>query len=158
MITRDAVAADIPEIVRVTNIAYRVEEFFKRGDRTSADDIRRRMNEPNASFVVIESDAGTLAGAVWMEILKDRGHFGLLAVDPAHQGKGIARALIDGVEQRCTARGCHHVDIEVVNLREDLPPFYSKLGFEVSGTKPFSPPEELTRAAHLVTWSKAISR
>jgi GNAT superfamily N-acetyltransferase len=92
-----------------------------------------------------------------MEINGDRGHFGLLAVDPAYQGKGVARALIDAVEQKCVAHGCHHVDIEVVNLRDDLPPFDSKLGFKVDGTKEFSPPEELTREAHLVTWSKPIS-
>jgi GNAT superfamily N-acetyltransferase len=157
MIARDAVDTDIPEIVRVTNLAYRVEDFFKVGDRTDAADIRRRMQDPNARFVVVDAGDGTLAGSVWMEINDDRGHFGLLSVDPAHQGKGIARALIDGVEERCRSAGCHHVDIEVVNLREDLPPFYTKLGFVQQGTKPFMPPEELTREAHLVNWSKPIA-
>lgn len=158
MITRNAVDADVPEIVRVINLAYRVEDFFKAGDRTDANDIRRRMAESNACFVVIDSSGGGLAGAVWMEILGDHGHFGMLSVDPAHQGKGIARALIDGVEERCKAAGCSHVDIEVVNLREELPAFYAKLGFIEQGTKPFWPPEELTREAHLVNWSKPISQ
>jgi ribosomal protein S18 acetylase RimI-like enzyme len=155
--TRDAVDADVPEIVRVINLAYRVEDFFKVGDRTDAADIRSRMAEPNASFVVIDSDTGGLAGAVWMEIIGDRGHFGMLSVDPAQQGKGIARALIGGVEERCRAAGCRHVDIEVVNLREELPAFYTKLGFTEQGTKPFWPPEELTREAHMIIWSKPIA-
>ena len=146
----------MPEIVRVTNLAYRVEDFFKSGDRTDANDIRRRMSESNAAFVVIDADNGGLSGAVWMEILGDHGHFGMLSVDPAHQGKGIARALIEGVEERCKAAGCSHVDIEVVNLRQELPAFYTRLGFIEQGTKPFWPPEELTREAHMVIWSKPI--
>jgi GNAT superfamily N-acetyltransferase len=156
LIARDAVDADVPEIVRVINLAYRVEDFFKVGDRTSADDIRRRMSEPNATIVVVDDERGGLSGAVWLEIPGPHGHFGMLSVDPAHQGKGIARALIQGVEERCKAAGCSHVDIEVVNLRKELPAFYTKLGYIEQGTKPFWPPEELTREAHMVIWSKPI--
>lgn len=157
MIARDAVDTDIPEIVRVTNLAYRVEDFFKVGDRTHEADVRSRMAEPDARFVVIDGRDGRLAGSVWMEINHGRGHFGLLSVDPAEQGKGIAQALIDAVEERCRSAGCTHVDIEVVNLREDLPPFYTRLGFVQQGTKSFMPAEELTREAHLVNWSKPIA-
>jgi ribosomal protein S18 acetylase RimI-like enzyme len=157
VIARNAVAADIPEIVRVINLAYRVEDFFKTGDRTNAEDVRTRMSEPDSLFVVIDGEKGTLAGAVCMEIAHGRGHFGMLSVDPAHQRRGIARALIEAVEARCKAAGCDFVDIEVVNLRDDLPPFYTRLGFTPQGTRPFTPGEELTREAHMIVWSKPIA-
>jgi GNAT superfamily N-acetyltransferase len=156
LITRNAVDADIPEIVRVINLAYRVEDFFKVGDRTTAEDIRARIAARDSHVVVVDAPDGGIAGAVCMEINDNRGHFGMLSVDPAHRGKGVARALIEGVEERCKAAGCSDVDIEVVNLRQELPAFYSKLGFAVKGTKSFWPPEELTREAHMVIWSKPI--
>jgi len=154
---REAGDDDVNEIVRVINLAYRVEDFFKRGDRTDARDVRRRMAEPESWFLVVDSPGGGLAGAVAVDIHDGRGHFGMLSVDPAHQGKGIARLLIDAVEEKCKSKGCSQVDIEVVNLRDDLPPFYTRLGFTEQGTTEFTPREELTREAHMVIWSKPIA-
>ena len=48
------------------------------------------------------------------------------------------------------------MDLEVVNLREELPPFYQRFGFEVSGTAPFPDPHKLRRDAHLVVMSKPL--
>lgn len=158
MITREATAADIPEIVRVINLAYRVEDFFVNGNRTNADDVQRRMTQPNACFIVAASaDSAALAGAVWMEINDRRGHFAMLSVDPAHQGEGIGRAMIEGVEKKCRDEGCAFLDIEVVNLRQELPAFYTRLGFTQQGTAPFAPQEKLTRDAHLVLMTKALT-
>jgi GNAT superfamily N-acetyltransferase len=158
VITREATSADIPEIVRVINLAYRVEDFFINGNRTNAEDIQQRMSHPNASVIVVDApDSVGLAGAVWMEIDNGRGHFGMLSVDPAHQGKGVAKALIDAVEKKCRDAECIFLDIEVVNLREELPPFYTRLGFTHQGVIPFAPAEKLTRDAHLVLMAKPLT-
>ena len=158
MITRKATSADIPEIVRVINLAYRVEDFFVNGDRTNAEDIQRRMSQSNASIIVVDAlDSTSLAGAVWMEINDGRGHFGMLSVDPAHQGKGVAKALIEAVEKKCRDAECAFLDIEVVNLREELPPFYTRLGFTHRGVMPFAPAEKLTRDAHLMLMAKPLT-
>ena len=92
LILRVADASDIPEIVRVINAAYRVEDFFVRGNRTDENDIRARMAAGN-SFLVIE-EGETLVGAVAVDIANGRGHFAMLSVDPHHQGRGIGRELI----------------------------------------------------------------
>ncbi len=55
MKTRYAMRTDIPELVRIINNAYRVEDFFVDGDRTNADDVTSRMEAPNACFMVIDS-------------------------------------------------------------------------------------------------------
>lgn len=157
MTTRYATSSDIPELVRIINLAYRVEDFFIDGDRTNAADVQARIETPDAGFIVIDGDTpGTLAGAVFVDVHETRGHFAVLSVDPAYQGKGLARILIDAVERHCRERGCTALDIEVVDLRTELPAFYRKFGFEPNGTAPFPTNEKLLREAHLKLMTKAI--
>ena len=154
---RVAVPQDVPELVRVINLAYRVEDFFVNGDRTNDADVRDRMAKPNAAFLVLESaEPGRLAAAVYTEIRGERGYFGMLAVDPAAQKSGLGRALIGTVEDRCRAAGCVVLDIEIVNLREELPPFYRRFGFAPTGETPFTDPHKLKRPAHLVVMTKTL--
>ena len=158
MITRFATDQDTAELVRVINLAYRVEDFFVNGNRTSPDDIRRRIALPDSGFIVLEDeDKGVLAGAVWVDLHGTRGHFGMLSVDPAYQGKGLSRTLISAVEHHCRSHECTDLDIEVVNLRHELPPFYAKFGFSPSGTTTFDDTEKLTREVHLIVMTKPLS-
>lgn len=156
--TRVAVEADVPELVRLINRAYVVEEFFVAGDRTTAAQVRDRMSRTGACFLAIEDheSRARLGGCVWVEVRGDRGYFGMLAVDPEHQGRGLARLLIAAVEDHCRAAGCRFLDISVVNLRTELPAFYRQFGFAPYGTAPFHDPEKLTRPAHLVLMTKPL--
>lgn len=86
----------------------------------------------------------------------DHGWFGLLAVDPAAQGAGHARALIAGVEARCRALGLPTLQLEVVDLRTDLPPFYARFGFDEVERKPFPDNKKLTQSAVMVVMRKAV--
>ena len=157
MNTRYATQADIPELVRVINLAYRVEDFFIDGNRTNAEDVKQRMESPGACFIVIDSPSDeTLAAAVWVEVHGWRGHFAVLSVDPAFQGKGLARVLITAVEDHCRMAGCDALDLEVVDLRVELPPFYAKFGFKPSGTAQFTDTGKLRRQAHLKLMTKAL--
>ncbi len=153
-----ATQGDIAALVRLINAAYRVEDFFINGDRTNERDVRARIEAPGAAFLVIDGPAGTgLAGAVYVEIRGSRGYFGLLSVDPARQKQGLGRALVDAVTSHCRAAGCRVLDIDVVNLRQELPAFYEALGFVPAGTAPFPDPSKLTRPAHLVMMTKPLA-
>ena len=157
MDTRYATSKDIPELVRVINVAYRVEDFFIDGNRTNAADVTSRMEIAGSCFIVIDSDnSDTLAAAVFVDIHDRHGHFAVLSVDPAFQGRGLARILIDAVENHCRDAGCNTLDIEVVNLRLELPAFYTKFGFTRTGTAIFPNTEKLTRDAHLILMSKPL--
>jgi ribosomal protein S18 acetylase RimI-like enzyme len=156
--TRVATLADAPAVARVINRAYRVEDFFIRGDRTNEAEVRMRLSTPDAGFLVIPSSdaAGELAAAVYFEVRGARGYFAMLSVDPAYQKRGFGRLLTGAVEAQCRARGCTCLDIEVVNLREELPAFYARLGFIADRVAPFPDPAKLTRDAHLVLMSKPL--
>jgi len=153
---RAACAKDIQEIVRVINQAYIVEQFCLEGDRTDADEVHSRMHL--GQFLVIEdlTSAAGLRGAVFMSVQDGRGYLGTLSVDPLHQGKGLARALVEAVEDRCRLAGCRFLDLTVVNLRKELFPFYGRLGFSPSAVLPFPRPEKVIQPLHLVQMTKAL--
>jgi GNAT superfamily N-acetyltransferase len=157
-VIRSAVAADVPELVRLINRAYAVEKFFADGDRTSDGQIRDRLTRPASGFLVIDhaSVRGRLTACVWVELRGDRGYFGMLAVDPEEQGKGFGRLLVTAAEAHCRGAGCRFLDISVVNLRTELPAFYRQFGFAPYATAPFHDPKTLTRPAHLVLMTKPL--
>lgn len=156
--TRYALDADIPEIVRIINAAFRVEDFFVNGDRTSYADILARMADPRIRFLVVDADEpGTLAAAVVVDVHDGRGHFAMLSVDPPLQGRGLARVLMKAIEDHCREAGCETVEIEVVNLREELPAFYDIMGYAPVDTAPFPDKAKLRRDAHMVRMSKHLA-
>lgn len=155
---RLATERDVPEIVRVINAAYRVEDFFINGNRTSEGDVRTRMSTPGVSILVVDDTSEEkLDGAVVVDVHDRRGHFAMLSVDPERQGRGLARLLMEAIESHCRDAGCTSLEIEVVNLREELPPFYHAFGFAEAGTAPFSPAEKLRMEAHLVLMTRVLS-
>ena len=151
---RTAGADDVPELVRLINAAFSIERFFKRGDRTTVDEIRDLGQR--GEFLLLEGPAGAAFGCVYWTRQGDDGYFGMLSIDPGHQGRGFGRLLIDEIESRCRAAGCPRVKIHIVNLREELPPFYRRLGYVESGTLPFPSPEEATRPCHFIVMSKSL--
>lgn len=155
--SRDATPDDVDEIVRVINLAYRVEDFFVNGDRTNRPEIEAWMGEPGNSIIVVESPLGReLAACVCIDVHGGAGHFAMLSVDPSHQGRGIARLLVSAVEEHCRRAGCDELQLEVVDLRTELPPFYERFGFQAAETVPFNNPHKLRREAHLVRMRKFL--
>jgi GNAT superfamily N-acetyltransferase len=113
--------------LRVINLAFgAAESFFVEGDRITLEILRPMLVKGN--FLLAEGSAG-LVGCVYVELQGERAYFGLLAVDPARQHRGLGRRLIDEAENHARADGCHAMDLRIVNLREELPPFYRRLGY-----------------------------
>jgi GNAT superfamily N-acetyltransferase len=152
---REATAADVEPLVALINAAYRVEDFFIDGDRTNAEDLREHMSK--GTFLLADGEAGELQGSVYVQPGGERGYFGLLSVSPTAQGVGLGRKLVGQAEQFCSERGATSMDLKVVNLRQELPTWYARLGYHVTGSGPFSAPAVLKRPANFITMSKALT-
>lgn len=150
---RPARAEDVPAITALVNRAFQVEAFFIEKDRTSPADVLEMLSR--GVFLLGEA-AGTLLGCVFVEVLGARGYFGLLSVEPARQGEGVGRALIEAAEDHCRRAGCSAMDIRVVDLRRELPPFYRRLGYAESAIAPFSEPALAKLPCHFVVMSKPL--
>jgi len=150
---RTADAGDVPAIVALLNAAFAMERDFIDKDRTSAPEIERYMT--TGTFLVVDGDDSRLASCMYLEQRGDRLYLGMLAVNPAQQGSGLGRQMMDAAERHAAALGCGAIDIRIVNRRTELPPFYRKLGFVDNGTEPLVEPL-LTKPAHFIKMTKRV--
>jgi GNAT superfamily N-acetyltransferase len=149
---RSATPDDTEVLTALINRAYRVEDFFKHGDRVSAGDVRAKMGR--GQFLILEDDAGAVAGAVYVQLNGERTYFGLLSVDPARQKQGLGATLVAAAETWGRDAGCREMEIEVVSLRTELPPFYRRLGYVEAGTRPFNDPSKMP--CHFIVMTKPL--
>jgi len=152
---RQATAADAAVIAKLVVLAYRVEDFFIDGDRTTLPEIEALLKRDR--FLVAEDAAGSLAGCVHIKLNGERGYFGMLAVHPEAQGHGLGGQLVAEAERFCAGAGCEAMDLHVVNLREELLPWYVRLGYSETGTEPFSDPWKANLPCHFITMSKPLA-
>ena len=151
-----AEACDAVAINRVVNAAYRVEDFFKTGDRTNVREIAEFLL--TETFLLARDEDDVVVGAVRCSHHDERGHFGMLSVAPEAQGRGLGRVLIEAAEAWARERGCAWMDLEVASPRLELPPFYRRFGYEVTGLSewPETVLHELKYPAHFVVMSKQL--
>ena len=138
---RVATEADFPSLIAVVNAAYSIETFLE-GTRTDEERLSAMIQK--GVILVAEDDTGQILGCVYTEVRGPRGYLGQLAVDPVHQGRGLARIIVEAAEDRLRAEGCEAVDITVLNLRPELPPIYRRFGYIETGiVEEFRPTRQL---------------
>jgi GNAT superfamily N-acetyltransferase len=150
---RVAAADDVRALTALINEAYVVEAFFKRGERTDAVEIAELMRR--GRFLVLGTGE-TLRGCVYVEVNGDRGYFGMLSIDPSSQKQGLGKRLIAAAEDLCRSAGCRTMELQVVSLRTELPPYYRKFGYTEAGIREFVQTEEWTKPCHFVVMSKPL--
>jgi GNAT superfamily N-acetyltransferase len=153
---RRAAGADVPAITRLINRAYRVEDFFVDGDRIAEREVAALAARDQ--LVVLDGAGGGLAAAIQVDPSGERGYFGLLSVDPEYQGLGLGRRMVAVAEALCEAMGCVRMGLRVVNIREELAPWYRRLGYRETGaTAPFTDPRA-KRPCHFVEMEKPLAK
>ena len=151
---RIATAADAASITALINAAFRKSEgFFVDGPRISEAEVAEHV--ARGHFLLAET-GGKLNGCVYVELRGERSYLGLLSVDPDCQQGGLGSFLMSAAENYCRERGSRFMDIYIVNVRQELPPFYQRRGYVENGTTPF-PDDVVTKIpCHFINMSKAL--
>lgn len=142
-------------LAAVVNAAFAIETFIT-GTRTDEQDVARLMHA--GDFLIGENESGEPAAAVNVEIRGSRGYLGMLAVHPLHQGKGWGQIMMEAAENYFRRQNCTAVDMLILSLRPELPPFYRKLGYEETGIREFHPSRPLKPGVecHCIVMSKSL--
>jgi GNAT superfamily N-acetyltransferase len=147
LVFRDAVDADLPAIVALVESAYRgegsragwtTEADFLEGQRTSIADLAPLLRR-SRSRVLLAFRGDALVACAHVAVEDDAGYFGMFAVVPTQQGGGIGSALLAQAERIVAdAWGCTAMRMTVIDIRDDLIPYYERRGYRRTGIhKPF---------------------
>src|SRR5258708_2389981 len=167
---RAAEMRDAAAITAVINAAFRhAERFLLDSDRIDFEKVRELLQAgvflvadnvaDNAAdnAAIDAADLGSLCGCVYVEPSGNRSYLGLLAVHPQHQKSRLGSKLMDAAEDFCAKAGSRFMDLQMVNLRKELPGFYLRRGYVHTATAPFTPRFNTNLPSHFVKMSKPLT-
>lgn len=135
---RFADESDTAQLLALINQAFSVESFFHIGPRLDPGRIQPHLR--NGRFLVADSEE-KLVGCVYVEVHGEESYLGLLSVEKSLQKTGLGRRLVAAAEEFAREMGARRMDLTVVNLRTELPPYYNRLGYRIIGEEPI--PEQM---------------
>jgi ribosomal protein S18 acetylase RimI-like enzyme len=91
-------------------------------------DIARKLLVQRDLFLVALVD-DVVAGTVMAGYEGHRGWIYYLGVDPAHQRRGVGRALMGEAERRLGALGCPKINLNIRHGNQTAMAFYEAIGF-----------------------------
>jgi len=147
MIYKNAELEDSPTITSLLNRSYRgdssrsgwtTEADLLSGKRIDETGLLRLLNDPDSLILIARSDE-TILATIHAHREADTVHFGLFAVEPTLQTKGIGKALLAYAESEAHTRwGIQTAVMEVISHRRELIAYYERRGYQQTGeTIPF---------------------
>jgi ribosomal protein S18 acetylase RimI-like enzyme len=136
--------ADLPEIVALTNLAFRgevgwtLESKYIEGERISLETLREDLKSCAEALLLTwrHENSGELLGSVWLEPKDEEvWYMGMLAVRPERQGQQLGRKMLEASEDKVRQRGGARVRISVVNVRDKLCAWYERRGYVRTGER-----------------------
>lgn len=144
VVMRVAALADVEVLVGVVNRAYRgvgdaagwtTEGHLLGGQRVDAEMVGAAVETAGKRVVVAEADGGVVGCCVVERRTGERGGFGMFAVEPGLQGRGVGGALLAEAEQVAKEWGCREMAMEVISVRADLIAWYGRRGYRPTGER-----------------------
>ena len=117
--------------------AWRTAEEIAQADRQILHDALTGTLLHSAILVAELSPGGERAGYVFATTRHDyftraaHAHVEIIAVEPAAEGRGVARALMDAIEQWARRRGYRLVTLNVFDRNARARALYDSLGYEI---------------------------
>lgn len=142
---KPAEARDFPEVVALTNKAYRergpqaswnVEDMI--GGQRLTDELLREdlAASPDAHLLMWRDAHGAHLGHVWLEPEdNDTWYLGLLTVRPDMQDRKLGRSLLAAAEAYARERGARRIRMTVVDRRHSLIAWYERRGYRPTGER-----------------------
>jgi ribosomal protein S18 acetylase RimI-like enzyme len=147
LVFRAATAADVTAIVALVESAYRGDSG-RRGWTTESDLLGGQRTDPQGVAAVIARPGnrvllahrgGALLACAHLEKQSDACYFGMFAVDPALQGGGVGKQMMNEAERIAREEfRCKRMEMTVISVRDELIAWYERRGYRRSGVfKPF---------------------
>lgn len=139
MHVRPAKPEDLDAVVALVESAYRgdasragwtTEADLLDGQRTDEEEVRTVLPH----LLVVDD----LSACCVLEPRGSHAYFGMFAVRPGLQGRGVGSRLLAAAEERARALGLTTIEMTVLSVRSELIAFYERRGYARTGeTKPF---------------------
>ncbi|MDZ4373305.1 MAG: GNAT family N-acetyltransferase [Phenylobacterium sp.] len=139
-----ATQADWPEVVALTNRAYRAPEgqtawkveTIVGGQRIDAALLEEDLAQPGATLLIARDAEGQVVGHVRLDESADGGcYLSMLTVRPGRQDGGLGRRLLEAAEGWARDRGARRMRMSVVAQRSELVAWYGRRGYAPSGER-----------------------
>jgi ribosomal-protein-alanine N-acetyltransferase len=118
-------------------LAAMSETYVEAGLRPTWGAARIGWHVRDAESVVLTArNLGRIAGFAIMRYADDSAHLNLLAVEPAHRRRGVARRLLEWLEQSALTAGTFSVGLELRKDNHVARAFYAALGYLETGEVP----------------------
>ncbi|GAB4504599.1 MAG: GNAT family N-acetyltransferase [Anaerolineales bacterium] len=114
---------------QVEDLWSSIESGVRIGYSDSREEIQKKLNRDPDLFLVAEED-GHIIGTVIGGFDGRRGMIYHLAVAETFQRRGIGSQLLNEVEARLRARGCHRCYLMVTTDNQPAMQYYEKRGWE----------------------------
>ncbi|MCU1490377.1 MAG: family N-acetyltransferase, partial [Acidimicrobiaceae bacterium] len=118
---------------------WTTEADLLEGQRTDAEAVVDVVGTSASDILLVEEDGELLACCQLARGEGERAYFGMFAVRPELQGKGIGRALIGAAEDLAASNwGASVMRMTVIRQRPELISWYGRLGYLPTGeVEPF---------------------
>ena len=147
----EASAADVTEICKLVNSAYRGDSSRKGwtteadllgGIRIDEDMLQQYIADPNSTVIKCTNDDQQITGCVYIKKENTNLYLGMLTVSPELQAKGIGKLLLMESEKKALEKGCNNIVMSVISSRHELIDWYKRHGYIETGEKQPFPTSE----------------
>lgn len=124
-------------VADAARLAAMAHELIESGLRPAwgAERIRWHVRHPESVVLTARRDR-TITGFAIMRYADEAAHLNLLAVDPAHRRRGIARRLVTWLEETALTAGTYLIGLELRAQNQAARDFYCLLGYREVGRVP----------------------
>ena len=135
---------DVPRLSALIELAYRGsqaatgwtnETDILEGPRSSPSEVEQLIRDPDSRFV-LALDHDELIGSALLKRHGDGAYFGMFAIDPRLQQRGLGKAVM--VHCEAAARelwNAKFLELAVISLRDELIDWYQRRGFRRTGER-----------------------